>query len=136
MQPAIRLTLFLLTFALAAPAFAQTPFNNCTGAFLNGRLVVDEYSPSGKCVLAQSATGRLTVCTAELSPTESRPVDAIPFKIALRDQATKTLVMFSDENYREIDVQAVLGRCRPGDHIVLLTLDNRYALPHNEILVK
>ena len=135
MTKVIYRALFLFCCAIAQPAFSQEAFQNCTAAFLDNKIVVDDYSPTGKCGLAANATGQLTVCTADLSPTSSRAVDKINFKIAIRDHQTKTLVMYSNENYRQVDIQKILSKCRKGDHIVLLTLDNRYALPHNEILV-
>ncbi len=97
-------------------------------------MVVDHYTDAGKCQLPATATGQLTVNTVNLSPTTSIPVNPIPFKIAIRDKATKTLTMYSDAVFRQVAVQRVLAKSHKGDHIVLLTLDNQYALPHNEIL--
>lgn len=135
MHQVTRLALVLFCCATCHLAFGQKLFQHCTAAFLNNKIVVDDYSPRGKCSLAATATGQLTVCTAELSPTSSVAVDKIAFKIAIRDQHTKTLVMYSDENFQQVDIQQVLSKCRQGDQIVLLTLDSQYALPHNDILV-
>ena len=114
---------------------AQEPFTQCTAAFLNKKMVVDEYSPTGKCSLPVNATGTLTVCTADLSPERSIPLEKIRFKIALKKQQANTLIMFSEVTYKEVNIEKVLAQCQPGDHIVLMTLDNRYSLPHHEILV-
>lgn len=116
--------------------FAQKQFTNCTAAFLDHKMVVNEYTPSGKCILAANSSGELTVCTADLSPSGSIPIDKIKFRIAIRDANTQTLWMYSDDLYTTVDVQKVLTKCRKGDHIVLLTTDDQYALPHNEILVQ
>lgn len=116
-------------------SFGQKAFSNCSAAFLNNKMVVDEYSTKGKSTIGTNATGTLTVCTAELSPTSAKAVDKIVFKIAIRDKDTKTLVMFSDEAFNQVNIQNVLKKCEKGDHIVLMTTDNQYALPHNEILV-
>ena len=43
---------------------AQNRFSNCSAAFLNQKMIVDDYSPQGKCVLNTSAIGQLTVNTA------------------------------------------------------------------------
>ena len=83
-----RFTFIVFFCIFAFSGFAQNPFTNCTGAFLDNKIVVDDYSPTGKCVLSDSATGELTVCTANLSPTESIAVDKIKFKIAIRDKNT------------------------------------------------
>ncbi|MFN0175373.1 MAG: hypothetical protein ACKVU0_12040 [Saprospiraceae bacterium] len=123
-------------FSLTVTCFAQEAFTSCTAAFLDNKIIVDEYTPNGKCALSAASTGVLTVCTADLSPTNSIPVKQIKFMVALRDQNTKTLTMFSSETYKQIDIQKVLARCKTGDHIVLITMDDAYSLPHNEILVK
>ena len=116
-------------------SFGQKAFSSCSAAFLNNKMVVDEYSTKGKSTIGTNATGTLTVCTAELGPTSAKAVDKIVFKIAIRDKDTKTLVMFSDEAFNQVNIQNVLKKCEKGDHIVLMTTDNQYALPHNEILV-
>ena len=99
-------------------------------------MVVNEYSPKGTCQLPATAMGDLSVQTVDLSPTQSKPVDKIDFKVAIRDKATGTLLMYSGDTFRQVPVQQVLAKCKKGDHIVLLTMDNKYALPHNEILVQ
>ena len=130
----IVLTLFgMLAFTVC---FGQMSFNSCTAAFLNTKMIVDAYTPSGKCVLPAKATGNLMVCTVNLSPTESKIIDKVPFRVAIRDRNTQTLLMLSTSDVKQIDVQSVLAKCRKGDHIVLLTISNQYALPHNEILVQ
>jgi hypothetical protein len=121
-------------FTSAVPA--QKPFTNCAAAFVGNKMVVNEYSPKGKCRLSATSTGELSVQTVELSASESKAVDKIDFKVAIRDSATGTLTMFSAETFRQVPVQQVLTKCKQGDHIVLLTMDNQYALPHNEILVQ
>lgn len=114
---------------------AQEAFTNCTAAFLNGKLVVDEYSPGGKCVMNANAAGQLTVATVDLSAEEARPTGQLDFKIAIRDGHSKTLMLFSEKTYRKVQVQEVLKKCKKGDAIVLLTLDDEYAFPHHEILI-
>ena len=127
--------LLLATF-WTMTALAQKSFTNCSAAFLNKKIVVDEYTPTGKCKLSASATGELTVCTAELSPENSIPVKEISFMAAIRDGNTKTMAMYSDMVYRRVPVEKILAKCRKGDSIVLLTTDDEFALPHNEILVE
>jgi hypothetical protein len=122
---------------LAGPmSFGQEPFEQCAAAFLNTRMVVDQYSPKGQCRLALKSTGELTVHTVVLSPTESKPLAAIPFKVAIRDARTHTLTMYAQTDFVKLDIQDVLKRCRKGDSLVLLTTSNQYSLPHNEILIQ
>lgn len=130
----------LLIFSLLSfwtfSAHSQHLFTNCSAAFLDEKIVVDQYTDQGKCVVGSAAKGMLTVQTAYLSPTESKPTGKLAFRIAIRDGNTKTLLSFSDKTYTGLEIQTILEKCRPGDSIVLLTTNNEYALPHNEILVK
>lgn len=114
----------------------QAPYRHCSAAFLGSKMIVNKYSPTGKCTITATATGELTVNTVDLSINESKRVDRLSFRIAIRDKETKTLYTFSGQEYQKVDIQTVLARCRKGDMIVLLTTNDRYALPHNEILVQ
>ncbi len=126
----------LIAFLSICQGYGQSLFSNCSAAFLNNKMIVDNYSPDGKCILDYNSTGDLTVCTANLSPTESIAVDKIKFKVAIRDQNTKTITMYSDETFKQVSIQKIMTKVRKGDHLVLITMDNEYALPHNEILIK
>ncbi len=115
---------------------AQNKFSNCSAIFLNQKMVVDDYSPKGKCLLQTTTTGQLTVCTAVFENDKWRAVDKIPFRITIRDGETKTLLSYSDKTYKNIDINSVLSKCRKGDYILISVLKDEYALPHNEILVE
>jgi hypothetical protein len=116
-------------------SFAQQPYSQCSAAFVGRKLIVNDYGPSGRCQLPATTTGMLTVQTVALTPTATKPVHTIGFQVAIRDKATGTLHLFSDRTYQALPVKTVLAKCKKGDHILLLTKDSRYALPHNEILV-
>lgn len=135
MKHALVLGLSLLT-GLGTSAVAQPSFTTCSAAFVGNKMLVDAYTPGGKCQLANNAKGELTVKTVNLSPKRVEGVDKLAFKVAVRDGATGTLHLFSDETYRQLPIERVLASCKKGDRIVLLTLDRQYALPHNEIQVR
>ena len=116
--------------------FGQEKDQQCAAAFLDARMVVDEYSPKGQCRLALQSTGELTVQTVALSPTESKALAAIPFKVAIRNGETHTLTLYSSTDVVKVPVQDVLKRCRKGDSLVLLTVSDHYSLPHNEIFIQ
>jgi hypothetical protein len=131
----------LITFTVALGLWAQVgmaqkAFNSCAAAFLGNKMVVDEYTTTGKCILTTTDTGDLTVSTVDLSPTESKAVDPIWFQVAIRDGNTKTLTMVSKEKVKKTNIRPILEKCKKGDYIVLLTISDEYALPHNEILVQ
>lgn len=124
-------------FLSPAGLFAQKDFTNCSAIFINHSMLVDDYSPKGKCVIPANAGGTLSLYPVILDDGKGREGgNNIPFKIAIRDGNTKTLTLFSEETYREVPVDTVLAQCRPGDAIVLITMEREWALPHSEILVE
>lgn len=136
MKKVSKLILAICCSTVSTIGFGQHTFNNCSAAFLDNKMIVDEYTTKGKCILSANVTGKLTVCTVNLSPTTSQAVDKIPFRVAIRNRNTQTLLLLTKADVKQIDVRNVLTKCEKGDHIVLLTLDDQYAMPHNEILVQ
>lgn len=124
--------LVLVACLLTVGSYAQ---EHCSAAFVEGKMVVNEYTPNGRCQLPAKAMGTLTVQTVALTPTDAKALGKIGFKVAIRDKASGTLRMFSGDTFRQLPVQRVLAHCRKGDRVVLLTTQKRYALPHNEILI-
>ncbi|MDZ7898448.1 MAG: hypothetical protein U5N85_10550 [Arcicella sp.] len=128
--------IIVLIFTLScSKSFAQKAFTDCAAAFLNNKMMVKEYSNKAKASISMSAKGELSVGTVALSEKGNKLMDNFVFSIAIKDKATGTLMLFSKENYTKINIQKVLSRCHKGDSIMILTLSNEYALPHNEILV-
>jgi hypothetical protein len=125
----------ILMIAFTINIKAQNRFNECSAAFLNQKMIVDDYSPKGKCVIDTNATGQLTVSTAIYENDTWRAVEKISFKITIRDSKTKTLFSFSDATYEEVDIKKVLAKCQKGDYILISLVKDLYALPHNEVLV-
>ena len=128
--------LLLLCSVFSTISFAQNHYTNCTAAFLDNKLVVNEYSPEGKCVLDSTARGTLTVSPATYDNEVWTAQYPAEFMVAIRDGNTRTICMFSDKRYKKLDISKVISQCRKGDHIVLMTMDNQLALPHNEILIQ
>lgn len=114
----------------------QEDFSSCSAAFLNKKMIVDEYTTEGKCVVSSTASGKLTLHPVTLSG-ENLPIpgEKIRFKVAIRGGGSKTLMLLSEKTYREIDIRTILKECKKGDHIVLLTLERTWSVPHSEILV-
>ena len=129
-----------LVVSLLAPAMLSaqedSDFQNCSAAFLNGKMIVDEYAPEGKCVVSAKASGKLSLHPVVLSQDQPPiPGENIKFKVAIRGGSTRTLMMLSEKTWKEIDIETILKECRKGDAIVLLTLERQWAVPHSEILV-
>jgi hypothetical protein len=132
-----------LFFALAGLLYTtnlcaqKEDFSNCAAAFLGKKMIVNEYSTEGKCLMAANASGELTLRPVSLEAGKE-PVagNKIPFKVAIRGGGSRTLMLFSEKTYKEINIQNVLKACKKGDHIVLLTVEREWAVPHSEILVE
>ncbi|TAE57262.1 MAG: hypothetical protein EAZ89_04035 [Bacteroidetes bacterium] len=133
----ITIPTLLALVLLSVSGFAQEPtsFTNCAAAFLGSKMIVNDYSPEGTSQLDASATCILSVCQVTLNPGNAIPGEKTPFMIAIRDGNSKTLWMYATASFREIEISKVLAKCKKGDYIVLLTRDEQWALPHNEILV-
>jgi hypothetical protein len=136
MKKVLQIALFGFGCCLSTMSLAQGKFSSCSAAFVGNTRLVDMFKASGQCRLPASAKGELSVCTVALSPTKSTPIRKIGFTLAVRDSVTQTVHLFSKKTFRQIPVQHVLSTCKKGDRILLITTDNRYALPHNEILVQ
>ena len=129
--------LFMVAFLFATTTLlGQGAFNDCAAICLDKVALVKDYSPRGTCEIQQDAKGTLAIYTVELSESAITPKKSIEFKVAIEDAATKTLWLFSEKTFKEIAVEKILAKCKKGDAIRLLTVDNAFALPHNEILVK
>lgn len=108
-------------------------FSSCAAIFLNDEMLVEDYSPNAVCMLDEGATGILAVSVVSISTDMIVPYENIGFKVAIRNSETNTLWLFSEETFLEVDLEKVLAKCKLGDRIVLLTVDEQYSLPHNEI---
>ena len=131
----------LLLLFIGANVAAQTrsdkDFNNCSAIFLDGKMLVDEYSTKGKCSVSLDAKGKLTLHPVELEEDGSAiPGEKIRFKVALRGKPGDTLMLFSEKTYTEIDISKVLSYCKPGESILLPTLEREWAVSHNVIFIQ
>jgi hypothetical protein len=136
MKKVNRITFTLALCLITHLGLGQNSFNNCSAIFLNNKMIVDEYTTEGKCSLFVDAKGDLTVSTVELSSKENKAVTPILFQVAIRDKNTGTLMLVSKEKTEKIEIEKVLAKCKKGDYIIILTMSDEYALPHNAILIQ
>ena len=131
-----KILFFVALLFATTTLLGQDAFNDCAAICLDKVALVNDYSPRGTCEIEQTAKGTLAIYTVELSESAITPKKHIEFKVAIEDAATKTLWLFSEKTLKKIAIEKVLAKCKKGDVIRLLTVDNAFALPHNEILVK
>ncbi|MEO1263710.1 MAG: hypothetical protein AAFZ15_33175 [Bacteroidota bacterium] len=138
---AIFITFFATeTFAQPAPpaclSAEKQPYSDCTAIFLNQEMLVDDYSPKGKCKISQNATGTLFVSTTQLSLDFANPLKSIEFRVAIVNNQTNTIWQYSDKTYKKVDLEKILEKCEVGDDILIMTVDQTYSLPHNKIEIE
>lgn len=136
MKKTNRITLILVLCFFAHLSSGQNSFSNCSAIFLNNKMLVDEYTTEGKCAVSVEAKGDLTVSTVELSSKENKAVTPILFQVAIRDKNTGTLMLVSKEKAEKIEIEKILAKCKKGDFIIILTMSDEFALPHNTILIQ
>ncbi len=135
-------TLVFITISLSSsaqsmdlfPAPVVSPYyNNCAAILFKGKMLVNEYTPKGRCNLERGMKGKLTVAAVNLTDEGATPIKNIGFKVAIRNQRTNTLWMYSDEAVEAVQLEEVLEKCEKGDRIIIMTVDRNYSLPHHEI---
>ena len=127
----------LLFSTIALRAQSENDFSNCSAIFLNGKMLVNEYSPEGKCKITASTTGKLSLHPVELfEDGRAVPKGDIRFKVAIRGLPSGTLMLWSEKTYKKVDLSKILPACKKGESIVLLTLEREWAVSHNEILIE
>jgi hypothetical protein len=108
-------------------------FSDCAAIFYKGEMLVNEYSPNGICKIEKGMKGKITLSAVELDEKGGKAIRSLSFKVAIKDNLTNTIMMYSDKEYQEIMVEDLLPQRKKGDKIIIMTLDPAYALPHNEI---
>lgn len=103
-------------------------------------MIVEEYSTTAKAKISKDAIGWISaraVTLGDLAKGEKKAeiTQKIEFGVAIKDANTGTIVLFSPKEFKKIEAEKVLEKCKKGDTIIIMTTDNTYALPHNEILV-
>jgi hypothetical protein len=118
-----------LIFTTHTPA---ETFNDCAAILYNDRVLVDSYSPEGKCKLEMGMKGLISVAAVHLTGCQ-QVGQKIDFRVAIKNDRTNTLWMYSEETFSELLLEDVLKKCERGDRIIIMTVDQKYSLPHHEI---
>lgn len=108
-------------------------YSECAAILINDKMLVDEFSPSGKCTLEKEMKGNLSVATVHLSDEGARPLNNVKFQIAIYNKRTNTMRMFSQESYKSVAIESVLKGLEIEDEIVIMTVNKEYSLSHHRI---
>lgn len=110
-------------------------YKDCAAILYKGNVLVNEYSPRGFCKLETGMTGPLTVASVALDEEGATPGKNISFRVAIKNERTNTMWMFSDQVYEEVQLEDILRKIEKDDKIIIMTVDRKYSLPHHEIKV-
>lgn len=115
--------------------FSTPKYSDCAAILYKGNLLVDEYSPKGICKIEEDMKGTLTVATIKSSDDGITPFRNIAFKVAIKNDRTNTIWLYSSKAFQEVELEDILKKCEYGDRIILMPVGQRYSLPHHEIEV-
>ena len=122
------------TDAVSNGGCASKDYSDCAAILFNGDVLVDEFSPSGRCTIEEKKTGKLNIATVDiLTETLMIPKRLLKFHVAIKNMETNTLVLLTTEAVLEIELEDVRKQCSKGDLIIILTDDKKYSLTHHEI---
>ncbi|AWW00260.1 hypothetical protein [Arcticibacterium luteifluviistationis] len=125
--------ILVLTLFVSVNALGQKSHNECVAVFLGENMVVNEYSPRGVSKISLQTNGVLTVNLVELGDKTAVKGESIDFMLALKDKETETLTMLNRKSTKGINAGKVLENAKVGDQLVILLVDDKFALPHHSI---
>lgn len=108
-------------------------YSDCAIILFNGKMLVDKYTPEGKCKMTTKMKGTLSVSNVDLTGKEYRVKDKLKFHVAIKNPKTNTLFLLTKTSVQEIKYKDILTQCQMGDKIIILTDNKKYSLTHNEI---
>ena len=138
LTPALFISAFVICQSMFGLPQKSEPvdFGDCAAIFYEGEMLVDEYSPRGKCKLEEGMKGTLAVSTVMLSEEESKPIKSLDFYVAIKNVKTNTQYLFSEKPVKTIQLEDILEKCNSGDNIIIMTTDRKNSLSHHEIEIK
>ena len=108
-------------------------FVHCAAILYNDKVLVDTYSTAGKCRITDLEGGKLSVSTITFENNGMQPVQPINFRLAIRNEKSNTLWMYSEKLMKEIHLKDVLDRLEQDDKLIFMTTNDLFALPHHEV---
>jgi hypothetical protein len=149
--------LIICFFALSGSLIGQTDFSNidflkydknakCNKAegnskyssiFFDGRRLMgnDLSTDSDKIILEQGMRGTFTVAPVIMNQGVATQGKAVPFRIAIKKKYMRSLWMYSDEVFEEVNFEDIMEECEVGDEIIFIMVNRDYFLQNYEVEV-
>ena len=110
-------------------------YRDCAAIFFDGKYLVDDIVPKGKYELFPNMAGPLTSASVIFTNDGTEPIKDIAFQIAIKNNRTSTIWMFTKEAVLEIYLQDIIEKCEPGDSLIIMPADQQYPLSQHEIVL-
>ena len=149
--------LFICFFASLGSLIGQTDFSNidflkydrnakCNKAegnskyssiFFEGKRLMgnDLATDSDKIVLEAGMRGKFTVAPVVMNKGIATSGITIPFRVAIKKKSMRSLWMYSDEVFEEVQLEDIMKECKPGDEIIFIMVNRDYFLQNYEVKV-
>jgi len=105
--------------------------------FFQGKRLMgnDLATDSDKITLEQGMRGKFTVAPIVMRGNVATPGNAVPFRVAIKKKYMRSLWMYSDEVFKEVNFEDIMEECESGDEIIFIMVDKNYFLQNYEVKV-
>lgn len=112
-----------------------TSYQNCAAILLDGKVLTKEFFQNEKARMAQGMTGKMTVASVSTTDSSVIPINNIRFQIAIKNNRTNTMWIYSKDDQMEVRLEDILEYCEQDDSIIIMPVDQRYSLSLHEMRV-
>lgn len=108
-----------------------------TSIFFEGKRLMgnDLSTDSDKIILEAGMRGKFTVAPVRMNENIATQGTAVPFRIAIKKKFMRSLWMYSDEIFEEVQFEDIMKECEAGDEIIFIMVNRDYFLQNYEVKV-
>jgi hypothetical protein len=90
---------------------------------------------SDKITLEAGMRGKFTVAPVVMNGDVATQGVAVPFRIAIKKKSMRSLWMYSEEVFEEVQFEDIMKECEAGDEIIFIMVNRDYFLQNYEVKV-
>ncbi len=105
--------------------------------FFEGKRLMgnDLATDTDKIILEAGMRGTFTVAPVVMNGDVATQGKVVPFRIAIKKKYMRSLWMYSDEVFEEVNFEDIMQECEVGDEIIFIMVDKDYFLQNYEVEV-
>lgn len=105
--------------------------------FFEGKRLMgnDLATDSDKIILEAGMRGKFTVAPVIMNGDTATQGKAVPFRIAIKKKSMRSLWMYSDKVFDEVNFEDIMQECEVGDEIIFIMVNRDYFLQNYEVEV-